>query len=126
MGTLPRKVPQVLLGNYQNVSKVSLCSCIQIHSSSLFRFGIMAGSNAHVMLSGIPANSIDYNNHSDYAELCIGGWKNKHSIIRVGTMEGTLGRISTPFILNNLTSSKTPCQFVSCQFVSISLYCHLP
>ena len=70
---------------------------------TLLRFGIMAGNDAHLMLSGIPANSIDYYNHSDYAELCIGGWKNNHSIIRVGTMEGTFGRISTPFILNNST-----------------------
>ncbi len=67
------------------------------------RFGVQAAANAHLLLSGVPANSINYTSYTKYVELCIGGWYNNKSIIRLGTMSGAKGIFSTPFILDNST-----------------------
>ena len=73
------------------------------------RMAIQADQAAFIFLSGKPANSIDYNTYFDYIELLIGGWLNTKSLIRVSTMGGFSGAVSTPNILNPHKNCRSFC-----------------
>ncbi len=63
-------------------------------------FAVKAERAACILFSEIPANSIDTNTNSDYAEVCIGVWANGKCTIRIGDLTSSVGTVETLDILN--------------------------
>ncbi len=73
---------------------------LDLSSRRHIRFTLKAGNDASLLFSERHANTIDYDNDFDYAEIYIGGSGNSETVITIGTMAGMDGSVNTPNILD--------------------------
>ncbi len=76
-------------------------SVMNLTQRNHIRFAVKAANDAILLFSERQGNTIDYSNDHDYTQVVIGGAGNSWSRIRVGSMSGSSGTISTPGILSN-------------------------
>ncbi len=74
---------------------------IELTGKHFIRFTVKTGNDATLLFSERLATSISYNADFEYVQVLLGGWGNAWSNIRLGTMIGEPGRVSTPNILDN-------------------------